>query len=105
MQAFAAHGEEGAAFEHLHFHTLLEHVGGRGHGDVCRAGLGEQAAAGFREAGFDGGLVDGPRQNVGSAHGKGGGDGGGRGQATRQADADGIGIDTGSRRNAVPGEG
>ena len=68
MEAFATHGEKRAAFEDLHLDALFEHVGGRGHGDVSRAGLGQKAATRFGEAGFDGGLVDRTGEHVCCTH-------------------------------------
>ena len=53
-QLLAAHREQRAALQYLNLDTLLEHVGGRRHGDVCRACLGQKLSGGKGQAGFDG---------------------------------------------------
>ena len=82
-----AHGEHGAALEHLHLDAHLEHVGGGGHDRVGLLGLGQHLAHRVGAAGLDARLVDGAGQHVGRAHREGGGGRGRRGDAAGGADA------------------
>ena len=94
VELVAALGEHRAALEHLDFHALLEHVGGRRHAHVGRLGDGEHVAHHVGRSRLHAGLVHGAGEHVGRTHREGGGGGRGRGDAAGQTDTrrDGVAV-------------